>query len=278
MGILTSPFSFTPGANPTVGLPDLYFVFFQGKLLVEEVKKQPRVLFSRDKFEKIKQEIINEEYLGLLNESNCYVVELHEASEEIPSNWAFLPIRELFGKIPDESALLCGRANHMLFWAGRHKFCGKCGTRTRRKEDEVAKECPKCGSVHYPSIYPAIIVAITRGNQILLAHANRFNRRFYSVLAGFVEMGETLEECVAREVMEEVGIKVKNVKYFGSQPWPFPNSLMLGFTAEYASGEIKVDPVELTDADWYTPENMPPVPPPISIAGKLIQWFLDGKK
>ncbi|MFH1481427.1 MAG: NAD(+) diphosphatase, partial [Pseudomonadota bacterium] len=125
----------------------------------------------------------------------------------------------------------------------------------------------------YPRLSPAIIVAVLKNDQILLAHSQRFPGQFYSVLAGFVEPGETLEECVQREVHEEVGITVKNIRYFGSQPWPFPDSLMIAFTAEYAGGEIRIDKSELTDAGWFSADHLPAVPSRISIARQLIDWF-----
>ena len=128
---------------------------------------------------------------------------------------------------------------------------------------------------HFPRLAPAVIVAVTKGDKILLAHSSEWRGKLYSVLAGFVEPGETFEECVEREIMEEVGIKVKNIRYFGSRPWPFPHSLMVGFTAEYESGEITIDQVEITDAQWFTSDNLPLVPGKISIARQLIDWFVE---
>jgi NAD+ diphosphatase len=142
---------------------------------------------------------------------------------------------------------------------------------------ERAKKCPQCGLTSYPRLAPAIIVRIERdgpdSREILLAHNKRHPAGFYSVLAGFVEPGETLEECVRREIREEVGIEVKKINYFGSQPWPFPHSLMVAFTAEYANGDIILEEEELDDAAWFSPGDLPPVPPPISIARQLIDSF-----
>jgi NAD+ diphosphatase len=128
--------------------------------------------------------------------------------------------------------------------------------------------------VNYPRLSPAIIVAVIKDNQILLASAKRFPVKFYSVLAGFVELGETLEECVKREVLEEVGVNVKNICYFGSQPWPFPDSLMIAFTAEHDSGEIKINSGEIEEAGWFSADSLPQIPPKISIAHHLINWFI----
>lgn len=143
---------------------------------------------------------------------------------------------------------------------------------------ERARVCPKCGFASFPRLSPAAITADIKDGRILLAHAKHFKEKTYSIIAGFVELGETLEECVKREVMEEVGIEDDNIRYFGSQPWPFPNSLMLGFTAEYKSGEITVDGVEIGEAGWFTPANLPEIPSNLSIARKLIDWYEDTYK
>jgi NAD+ diphosphatase len=145
-------------------------------------------------------------------------------------------------------------------------------------EGERAKRCPECGFISYPVICPAVITAIIKDRKILLAHNRSFKGNMYSLIAGFVEAGETLEECVKREIMEEVGLQVKNVKYLGSQPWPFPNSLMIGFTAEYESGEIAVDGVEISDAKWFDIDNLPELPSEISIARKIINWYIENFK
>ena len=170
---------------------------------------------------------------------------------------------------------LGGRAVQIVDWDRTHQFCGRCGQETEYANDR-GKKCPNCGLSNYPKLSPAIIVSITRdnGNELLLARGSRHPAGFYSVLAGFVEPGETLEMCVRREIKEEVGLDVKNIRYFGSQPWPFPNSLMLAFTCEYAGGEIVMQEDEIADAGWYTPENMPKVPPPLSISRALIDNFV----
>ena len=147
--------------------------------------------------------------------------------------------------------------------------------RTKLHPTERAKECPQCGRLHFPRLAPAIIVLVERGHEMLLARARRFPTVMYSTLAGFVEPGETLEEAVVREVKEESGITVKDIRYFGSQPWPFPHSLMIGFTAVYESGEITLGDEENIDAGWFSADNLPPLPGKISIARKLIDWFLE---
>ncbi|MCK4988071.1 MAG: NAD(+) diphosphatase, partial [Desulfobacterales bacterium] len=169
------------------------------------------------------------------------------------------------------------RANQLVDWGRTHQYCGVCGRPTEDKTDERAKICPQCGLVNYPRLSPAIIVAVLKNNQILLARNKRFKLPFYSVLAGFVEPGETLEQCVQREIREEVGLTVKNIRYFGSQPWPFPNSLMIAFIADYADGEITVDGSEIIDAAWFSKDKLPQIPPSISIARQLIDWFTNNQ-
>jgi NAD+ diphosphatase len=168
-----------------------------------------------------------------------------------------------------------GRANQLLHWVRSNKYSGYSGKINQFNEKEEAFCCPTTSSMIYPQISPCVLAMITKGNQILLARNNLFPEGLYSVLAGFVEVSESAEETVEREVMEEVGIKVKNIEYVGSQPWPFPSQLMLGFKCEYDSGEIVIDKNEIVEADWYTVENLPYVPPPTSLSGRLINLFVE---
>jgi NAD+ diphosphatase len=156
-----------------------------------------------------------------------------------------------------------------------HQFCGRCGSQLHLKVDDLVKQCPQCDLLHYPRLAPAVIVLIRKGNEILLGRAP--NWTMFSNLAGFVEPGETLEEAVHREVLEEAGITVKNLRYFGSQPWPFPHSLMIAFTAEYAGGEIRVQESELAEVRWFPLDALPTVPAPLSIARTLIDWAVNAK-
>ncbi len=160
------------------------------------------------------------------------------------------------------------RAFHLAYWDRNTTFCGSCAGPMTRIPEEIAKQCSSCGTISYPRISPAVIVAVVRKGKLLMAHSRRHAEGMYSILAGFVETGETLEYTVAREVFEETGIVVRNVHYFASQPWPFPNSLMVGFTAEYGSGEIE-------DARWFSPQELPErIPDTYSIARRLIEWFV----
>jgi NAD+ diphosphatase len=170
---------------------------------------------------------------------------------------------------------LAGRAAQVLEWDRTHRFCGVCGTPTERLAHERSRRCPSCGHTAYPRISPAMMALVWRPGELLLARAPHFIPGMYSALAGFVEPGETLEECVAREVAEEVGVRVKNLRYFGSQSWPFPHSLMVAFTAEWDGGEIVPQPDEIEDAGWYPFDALPGIPPRFSIAGYLIRHALE---
>ena len=172
---------------------------------------------------------------------------------------------------------MAGRAFQVVQWDRTHRFCGRCGRATVHHERDRARQCPGCGLVSYPRVSPAVIVLVSRGDRFLLARNASFPGKRYSIIAGFVEAGETLETAVIREIREEVGIEVRNVAYFGSQPWPFPHSLMVGFTAEHASGEIAIDGEEIVDAGWYSPdpEQLPELPNRISISRRLIDSFLN---
>ncbi len=191
------------------------------------------------------------------------------------ANMSFIELRELGSMLDREMFLISCRGLHFLRWFEDNLYCSRCGSLAEDKKDEIARICPKCGLINYPRISPAIIVAIVNKDRLLLANNSRFKNGMYSVIAGFVEPGETFEDCVIREVMEEVGIEVKNIRYFGSQPWPFPDSLMIGFTAEYAGGEIREDGVEILHAGWYGAKELPKTPTGASIAGRLIKWFVE---
>jgi NAD+ diphosphatase len=184
-------------------------------------------------------------------------------------------MRNIHRALGEERFRLAGAANQLVHWADTHRFCGRCATRTERVTGERAMRCPSCGLLAYPRISPAVIVLVRRGAEALLARGTRFPVPFYSTLAGFVEVGESLEETVAREIREEVGIEVKNIRYFGSQPWPFPHSLMVGFDAEWAGGEIAIDGKEILDAKWFRANELPTIPPRLSIARRLIDAWLE---
>jgi NAD+ diphosphatase len=217
--------------------------------------------------------------VGMLD--GVVVIAVDVPDGEDPSYGAAVDLRRLFSSVDEPTWLANGRAAQLVAWARTHRFCGRCATATVRSDRFVAMECPACGLMAFPRLAPAMITLVTRGpdgpdQEALLARGVQFGRPMYSCLAGFVEVGEALEDCVVREVREEVGITVTDVTYRGSQPWPFPHSLMIGFRARYASGELVLDPTEIVDARWCRRDglaDLPDLPGPISIARRLIdEW------
>ena len=179
-------------------------------------------------------------------------------------------LRAAFGLINDAHWFLAARAKHLLDWHLATRYCGACGSATDFAPGEPAKRCPACGRHNYPQIAPAVMCLVRRDNDLLLARSAHFREGMYSALAGFVEAGEHVEACVHREVFEETGIRIKNLRWFASQPWPFPQSLMLAFHADYAGGEITPQPGEIEDAQWFPLDRLPALPAPVSIAAQLI--------
>ncbi|MCP4749316.1 MAG: NAD(+) diphosphatase [Proteobacteria bacterium] len=254
--------------------PALWFVFQDHQLMVCQEENKVSVPTALD-LEELNLKPVREQYIGTLNGAHCYSAEL-SLKTLWPDNMNFLGLRQLHAVLDPDTLKVAVNAIQIVNWDQTHQYCGRCGAPTETKSDERAKVCPECSLINYPRLAPAIMAAIIKDNEILLANGQNFPPGFFSVLAGFVEPGETLEECVAREVKEEVGLEVKNIKYFNSQPWPFPHSLMIAFTAEYAGGEIAVDGVEIVKADWFAADKLPHRPPAnISIAGRLIDWFQD---
>ena len=265
---------FIPALHPPVGeeRPTLWFIFEGNRLLVS-CDNGTCTLPDADCTTAGGRPAARQLFLGYLGDRACYAAELRP-DDPIPDGYSWMDLRGLLDSIGDDLFWIAGRANHLLDWDRSHRFCGACGHPLEDKPDERAKACPACHLVNYPRLSPAVIVAVVNGDQILLARNKRFRRPFYSVLAGFVEPGETLEACVRREIREEVGLNVRNIRYFGSQPWPFPNSLMVGFVADYASGEITVDNHELMEAAWFPSRALPRIPSRVSIARQLIDWFV----
>ena len=201
-------------------------------------------------------------YVGCLDGTHCWAAEAPPDAVAPPgTGWAGL--RSLFTVLDDAQFAVAGRALQLVDWDRTHQFCGRCGTRTTVQSEDRARVCPACKLSVYPRIAPAIMALIRKGSQVLLGRSSHFPTGMYSALAGFVEPGETLEQCVAREVEEEVGLRVSRIRYFASQPWPFPHSLMIAFFAEHESGEIE-------DAKWFDVLQLPKLPSRISIARRLI--------
>jgi len=204
----------------------------------------------------------------------CHAYDLPEGFAP-PPDTELVGLRALHGLVPEELFRAAGAALHKVEWLRTNGFCSRCGHPTERHGSEEAMACPSCGHLHFPRISPAVIVLIERGREMLLARSPHFTPGVYSTVAGFVEPGESLEDAVHREIREEVGVEVRDVRYFGSQPWPFPHSLMVGFTAAWASGDIRIDDDEIEDARWFTPEALPAaLPTSFSIARTLVDDFL----
>lgn len=248
-----------------------YFIFFQDRILAHKRGSDIRP-FSEEwhLFKKHASLVLP---LGKNSRSRRFAVELNDIPD-IRSEFELIPLRSLVGRIDDDSFNLWGKASQLISWQKTHRFCGKCGGKTVDHKSEQAKVCPACSLTWYPRISPCIIVLVTRGQELLLARSPRFTEGMYSTLAGFIEPGESVESTLRREIAEEVSIRIKNIRYFGSQPWPFPGQLMLGFFAEYDSGEIHIDGVEISDAGWYHYTNLPMIPSAGTIAGQLIRHHL----
>jgi NAD+ diphosphatase len=213
-------------------------------------------------------------YLGRLAGRDCVAIR-SAADFGIAEGWEWRGLRSLFLQLPDPVLAVAGRASQIIEWDRSHQFCGRCGAATRNRTEERAKECPSCGHVVYPRVSPAMMALVTRGKELLLARSKRFAVPVYSALAGFVEAGESIEDCVHREVREEVGIDVHDLRYVASQSWPFPHSLMIAYTAEYASGEVRPCDDEILDARWFPLDALPQLPNPVSIARALIDSTIE---
>jgi NAD+ diphosphatase len=213
------------------------------------------------------------QFTGMLGTTACWAVDVLDDAVD-PDDAFYVDLYSLYGRLPEVQWSVAGRAVQLVEWARTHRYCGRCGTPTEPSPGERAKRCPACALQAFPRLAPAIITLVTRGDEALLARGRAFPVPMYSCIAGFVEPGEHLERAVQREVQEEVGLEVGAVRYFASQPWPFPHSLMIGFRAEWAGGDIVVDGHEIIDAQWFRRDALPMIPPGISIARRLIDAWL----
>jgi NAD+ diphosphatase len=253
---------------------DQFILFYSSQLLVQNED----ILWS---FAQISAHLSDSAEMILLQRdegsSVVTVILQQDISEDIEAELNSL--RSLLFLPDQEKFLLAGRASQLVDWYNSHRFCGTCGTPTTHHDNERTLVCENCSLHFFPRISPCAIMLITRGDQMLLARSARYKSDFYSCLAGFIEIGETPEETVIREVKEEVDLQIKNVRYISSQSWPFPSQLMLGFLAEYESGEIVPEPAEIADAKWFEIDSLPNVPSEkISVAGKLIHTFISEVK
>ncbi|WP_455586857.1 NAD(+) diphosphatase [Bacteroides sp.] len=211
--------------------------------------------------------------ITILEGENCKAYSLSFPVEE-SDQYVMIGLRASYEHLPLSHYQTAGKAHEILYWDRNSRFCSACGTPMEQKE-AIMKRCPKCGQEVYPAISTAILVLVRKEDSLLLVHAHNFKGTFNSLVAGFLETGETLEECVVREVKEETGLDVKNITYFGNQPWPYPSGLMVGFITDYAGGEIRLQDEELSAGDFYTRDNLPELPRKLSLARKMIDWWIE---
>ena len=280
-----SPPDFAAGFAPPEGATEaLWFVFQADRLLVElgppsphpsgDLRVPSRPSWARLPLLKNNNRLWFEParslYLGVLGGIPCWAAEAPAEAQPLPPGHGWESLRALFSVLDDAHFALAGRAIQLVDWDRNHRYCGRCGTPTEAKTEERARACPACRLTAYPRIAPAVMALVRRNDEILLGRGPHFPPGMYSALAGFAEPGETLEQCLAREVEEEVGVQVSRIRYFASQPWPFPNSLMIAFVCDWAEGEIRPQAGEIEDAKWFNVLQLPKLPSRISIARRLI--------
>lgn len=265
---------FVSGFLPTPPDGDAVWIPYRGgDLLVKmEEPRRGRLLRTAD-LAGLSLPVVRSQYVGTLDGVACIAAELAEGAPELDGH-RYAGLRVVHSWLAQAEFSAASLGFQVQYWDRSHRFCPGCGQAISLKEKERAKHCSSCERDFYPPVVPAIIVRIERGDSILMTRQSRFPKGMYGLVAGFVEAGETLEGCVEREVLEETGVRVKNIRYFGSQPWPFPHQMMVGFTAEHASGDIVVDTNELEEARWFDRNAMPMLPPSISIARQLVDDWL----
>lgn len=249
-----------------------WFVFNRQRLLVLGERRAPRLPLPGEI--PLRPDPASARFVGLYDGRPCWAVESADDLGDIGQAYSWEPMRALFNRMADEPLAVGARALQMLEFDRTHRFCGACGTPTVLHEGGRSRRCPNCGETAYPRVAPAMMVLIKRdtpaGRELLLARSPRFAPRMYSALAGFVEISESIESCVHREAFEEVGVRIRNLRYFDSQAWPFPHSLMIAFVADWESGEIQPEAGEIEDAQWFALDALPDLPHRLSIARRLI--------
>jgi NAD+ diphosphatase len=243
------------------------FAFVQGQLLLPQDEGATLAPLASDALTVFAPMAERRHYLGRIEGQDCWALALSEA----PNGWRRTPLRTAMMSFGDPLMGVAGRAAQILEWDRTHRHCGACGTPTELQGHERVRRCPACGHTAYPRVTPAMMVLVWREGELLLARSPHYAPGVYSALAGFVEAGESLEDCVHREVAEEVGVRVEGLRYYGSQSWPFPNSLMVAYTARWVGGEIVPQAGEIEDARWYPLDALPKIPPRFSISGHLIR-------
>ena len=269
----TAPSRFAPAVTPPPGADGddaLYFIWLGDRALCISEGGVPRPV-TADEFRWVDVEVSSKHYLGRWDNRACYAL---AGRGSVPEGFAATHLRAWLGRVEPDFFALAGRAKQIVEWHRDHRFCGRCGGENEEQASERAKRCPTCGLVTYPRLSPSIIVLVRRGDEMLLARNAAWPARMFSTLAGFVEPGESIEQTVHREVAEEVGLEVRDLRYLGSQPWPFPHSLMLGFHADYAGGEIDCLDGEIAEARWFHYRDLPNVPNGTAISRWLIDAFV----
>ncbi|HSA30751.1 MAG TPA: NAD(+) diphosphatase [Candidatus Omnitrophota bacterium] len=249
-----------------------YYLCFRGEELLVEKNTGGIVFPFLTERETKGLALTDTRLIGSLDEKPCFCAAA--AGRAVSDGYEWAGLRDVYLNAERPLSELAGYARQILDWNRNFRFCGRCGGETAALNTEHARVCEPCGLISYPRISPAVIVAVLKGDQILLARSSKYSDpQMYSVLAGFLEPGESLEECARREILEEAGIEVGNIQYFKSQSWPFPDCLMIGFTAEYQSGDLQVDGEEIVEAGWFKADALPKVPTRRSISSELIRWF-----
>ncbi len=264
---------FSPGIVPRESSQEsFHIVISDDEILTIDQEPVFRPL-DQDEWRWLGLEELEKHYLGSVRGIPVFAHEVDPEADN-PEGYEFATLWSFLNHVDQHVFYLVGRAKQIVEWHRNHHFCGQCGQVTSTLVNDRSRKCESCGLMFYPRLSPSIIVCVNRGEEILLARNIHSRGNFYSTLAGFVEPGESIEDTVHREVFEEVGIRVRNLKYFASQSWPFPNSLMLGFHAEYESGEITIQEEEIADAGWFHYSNLPNRPAMVSISGWLIDDFI----
>lgn len=266
------PYVSSHAAPDDISGPAYWFAFRGGELLVAHSERGVAVPWCTD-LREIGIVPVRRQYLGRLDAQHCFACEL-AADVALPSGVGFRTLRSLLFEFDDTMIGIAGRAFQIMEWDRTHQYCGACGAQTQALREERARQCTQCGLLFYPRISPVAMVLVTRGRQLLLARKPGYAPGRYTVVTGFVEAGETLEQAVARETREEVGVEVRDIRYFACQPWPFPHSLVVAFSAEYAGGELRADGVEIEDARWFDAEHLPDLPEPVHVSRQLIDATL----
>jgi NAD+ diphosphatase len=257
--------------------PPLWFIFQNDEILLQNTHNTITIP-QLSEMKSLNLAVERELFLGFHEDIPCFTAQINQtALTSLPKHLTFQPIRQSYELLENKDFFhIITRARQILHWDKTTQFCGSCGQKTERSLTERAKICTPCNSHVFPPIAPVMLALIWREDEILLARSSHFSTGVYSILAGFVEPGETLEQTVAREVKEEVGLTIKNLQYIASQPWPFQSNLMLGFIAEYDSGDIIIDKTELEDAQWFHISNLPTLPNAASLSRRLIDDYISG--